>query len=109
MSRHWSDQPEPPSKRYSEDRAYNSTALAARIGRGEKLYAASVMAVRFDSEADARRLGYRREQMSTDEHGSLWGIQMTCCVRNRTAHVFGWQDAWRGTVTAARTNTCALV
>jgi hypothetical protein len=75
--------------------------FAARIGFGEKLYAASATAWLFESVEVARSKGYRPSQIVTDSEGLVWGIKLADTIRNRQAVITHWAEDYRGTSVAA--------
>lgn len=92
---------------FGEDRIWNHDAFACRIGRGVKVYRASVMGVRVEGMHPNTRKGYGRGSapIITDADGVEWGINLAnTTVRNRQAFIVGWAEKFAGTETANKYN-----
>jgi hypothetical protein len=88
--------------RLDGDTAWSEKVFAARIGHGVKVHRTNVFASLVADRATAKAKGWNDKDIAEDEDGLVWVVSPQVTVRNRTANVVGWADAYEGTKTATK-------
>jgi len=78
--------------------------VACRIGKGTKIHRNSLGFFSFDSEAEAKKVGYYGQHIVTDAEGRVWGWQPNRIRNSNRISVVGWADAFEGTGQGSKQN-----
>ena len=77
----------------------SESVFACQIGGGAKRHRGDCHAFTFDSVEDAKRAGYRSQDLFLVDN-TITAIQGRANVRNRAARIVGWADQVAGTAQA---------